>query len=76
MPENINVSNRSQGYFSLDTVFDFSKVLSETEIKVIAKGLDFPPIQNKINGPKLKKDLEEFCRRMRIKWHFNNDVTP
>ena len=77
MPENINVSNRIQGYFSSDTVFDFSKkVFSETEIKVIAKGLDFAPIQNKINGPKLKKDSEELCRRMRIKWHFNNDVTP
>ena len=55
MPENINVSNRIQGYFSSDTVFDLSKVLSETEMKVIAKRLDFAPIQNKINGPKLRR---------------------
>ena len=55
MPENINVSNRIQGYFSSDTVFDLSKkVLSETEMKVIAKRLDFAPIQNNINGPKLR----------------------
>ena len=44
-------------------------------MKVIAKGLDFAPIQNHINGPKLRKDLENFCRRMSIKWHFSNDVT-
>ena len=53
--ENINVSNHIQGYFSSDTVFGLSKkVLSETEMKVIAKGLDFAPIQNNINGPKLR----------------------
>ena len=74
--ENINVNNHIQGYFSSDTVFGFiEKVLSETEMKVIAKGLDFAPIQNNNNGPKLRKDLEKFCRRMRIKWHFSNDVT-
>ena len=77
IPENINVSNRIQRYFSSDTVFDLSKkVLSETEMKVVAKGLDFAPIQNKINEPKLRNDLEGFCKRMRIKWHFSNDATP
>ena len=51
MPENIKVSNRIQGYFSSDIVFDLSKVLSESEMKVIAKRLDFAPIQNNIMGP-------------------------
>ena len=55
MSENINVSNRIQGYISSDTVFDLSKVLSETEMKVIVKRLDFAPIQNNINGPKLRR---------------------
>ena len=55
MPENINVSNRIQGYFSSDTLFDLSKVLSETEMKVIAKILDFASIQNNINGSKLRR---------------------
>ena len=62
MSENINVSNRIQGYISSDTVFDLSKVLSETEMKVIVKRLDFVPIQNNINGPKLRtfgKTLQE-----------------
>ena len=55
MPENINVSNRIQGYFSSDTLFDLSKVLSETEMKLIAKRLDFASIQNNINGSKLRR---------------------
>ena len=41
--------------------------------KVLEKGLDFAPIQNKVNEPELRKDFDEFCRRMRIKWHFRNE---
>ena len=74
--ENTNLSDESRlsGYFCSDTVFNLSKrVLSETEIKILEKGLDYAPIQRKINEPKLKNDIEEFCRRMRIKWHFRNE---
>ena len=54
-----------------DTVFNLSnKVLIEDEIKVFAKGLDFSPIQRKVNEPELRQDFENFCRRMRIKWYF------
>ena len=50
-----------------DTVFNLSnKVLTEDEIKVLAKGLDFAPIQRKVNEPKLRQDFENFCRRMRL----------
>ena len=38
--------------------------MSENGIKVLEKGLDFAPIQRKINKPELCKDSEEFCRRM------------
>ena len=38
----------------------------DTEINIVEKGLDFVPIQNKINQPELRKDFEEFCRRMSI----------
>ena len=48
-------------------------MLSETEIKILEKDLDYAPIQRKINEPELKSDFEEFCRRMRIKWHFRNE---
>ena len=61
--------SRMKGYFSSDTVFIVSyKVLAEDEIKVLEKGLDFAPIQRKINEPELRQDFENFCRRMRIKW--------
>ena len=60
--------SRLSGYFASNTVFNLSrKVISEVEIKVLEKGLDFAPIQNKINEPELRKDFEEFCRCMRIK---------
>ena len=68
-------SNRKRigGYFCSDTVFNLSsKVLEDTEINILEKGLDFAPSQNKINQRELRKDFEEFCRRMRIKWHFHN----
>ena len=40
------------------------------------KGLDYAPIQKTINQPEIKQDFEEFCRKMRLKWHFRNDPTP
>ena len=40
------------------------------------KGLDYAPIQNKFNEPKLKQDFEEFCLKMRLKWPFRNEPTP
>ena len=74
--ENANSSDESRlsGYFCSDKVFNLSKrVLSETEIKILEKCLDYAPIQRKINEPELKSDFEEFPRRMRIKWHFRNE---
>ena len=36
------------------------RVLSGAEIKILEKGLNFGPIQIKINEPELREDLEEF----------------
>ena len=47
-------------------------MLSEDEIRVLEKRLDFTPIQRKVNEPELRQDFEAFCRRMRIKWHSGN----
>ena len=47
--------------------------MSENEIKWLEKGLDFAPIQRRINKPELHKGFEEFCRRMRINWHIRNE---
>ena len=65
--ENANLYDESRfsGYFCSDTVFKLIKrVLSEIEIKILEKCLDYAPIQRKINEPELKSDFEEFSRRI------------
>ena len=72
----IRSSNRLKGDFCTDTIFILShRVLSDAEIKILEKGLDIAPIQRKINELELRKDSEEFCRRIKIKCHFRNDPT-
>ena len=61
----------------LDTVFNLSKkILSDVENKVLEKGLDYALIQSKINEPESKRDFENLCRQMRLKWFFRNELTP
>ena len=68
------VKNRLCGYFCSETIFNLShRVLTDAEIKVLGQGLDFAPIQRKINDPELRRDFNEFCRRMRLKWHFRDE---
>ena len=65
---------RLSGSFCSDTIFNLSrKILTDSKIKVLEKGLDYVPIQSKINEPKLRNDFEEFCRRMHLKWYFHNE---
>ena len=54
------------GYFCSDTVFNLSNRIL-TDIEIIVKGLDFAPMQRKINEPELRQDFAEFCKRMRTK---------
>ena len=55
------VENRLFGYFCLETIFNLShRVLTNTEINVLEKGLDFAPIQRKINEQELRSDLTNF----------------
>ena len=44
-----------------------NRVLTDIEIKVLEKGVDFVPIQRKTNEPALRQDFAEFCRQMRTK---------
>ena len=61
----ITNSDRMSDYFCSDTVFNLSKkVLPDMEIKILKKGLDYVPIQNKINEPELRRDFEDFARLM------------
>ena len=69
-------SHRMSACFCSYTVFNLTKkVLSDMEIKIIEKGFDYAPIQNKINKPELRKGFEDFARRMRLKWYFRNEPT-
>ena len=59
----ITSSNRLKGHFCLGIIFNLShRVLSDAEIKILEKTLDFALILMKINEPELRKYFEEFCR--------------
>ena len=57
----ITSSNCLKGHFCSDTIFNLGhRVLSDAEIKIIEKGLDFFPIQKKMNESELNKVLKNF----------------
>ena len=45
------------------------KILTDTEIRILEKGLDFAQVQRKFNEPELRSDFEEFSRSVRTKWY-------
>ena len=47
--------------------------LSASEISLLSKGLNFVPTANKIDLAKLKTDLQEYGRKLRLMLHFRND---
>ena len=51
------------------------KVLTETEIRFFEKGLGFGPTPTRINESDLKRDFNEFPRKMRCKWYFRSEST-
>ena len=53
-------TSRLKGYFCCsETVFNLSKkALTEAEIKVLAKDLDYVHVQIKVNEPELRCDFE------------------
>ena len=61
-------SRRLKGYFCSDTVLNLSKkVLPETKIGALEKGLGFVPTPNTINEENLRRDFNDFIRKMRCK---------
>ena len=62
------INERLEGYFCSKSVFNLSKkVLTETEIRVLEKGLGFAPTPTKINETDLRADFNEFARKIRCK---------
>ena len=50
--------------------------LSEPEISVLSKGLNFVPVAKKSDDFQVKKDAESFFRRTRLKAYFSNSSNP
>ena len=65
---------RLGGKFVSKNIINLSKRnLSWSEISLLSKGLKFVPSANKIDRAKLKRELEEYGRKLRLMWHFRND---
>ena len=65
---------RLEGKFVSKNVINLPKRnLSRSEISLLSKGLKFVPSANKIDRAKLKRELEEYGRKLRLIWHFRND---
>ena len=65
---------RLKGKFVSKNVINLSEQnLNENEISLLSKGLDFIPTCNKVDVARLKLELEQFGRIIRLKWHFRND---
>ena len=47
--------------------------LSWSEISLLSKSLKFVPSANKIDRAKLKRELEEYGRKIRLMWYFRNE---
>ena len=63
-----------EGKFVSKNVINLSKRnLFRSEILLLSKGLKFVPSANKIDQAKLKKELEEYGRKLCLIWHFRND---
>ena len=67
----VDSNGRIEGQFVNDKVVNLSKrALSEREISVLSKGLKYIITPKEIDFSQIKIDLENFGRRLRLKWHF------
>ena len=62
---------RLEGKFVSKNVINLSRRnLSAYEISLLSRGLKFVPTANKIDRAKLKTELGEYGRKLRLMWHF------
>ena len=68
---------RLGGIFNSTNVINLSRRnLFGAEIFLLSKGLKFVSTGNKIDSAKLKTELEEYGRKLRLMWHFKNHEKP
>ena len=66
-------NGRMVGRFENDKVVNLSKrALSDAEISVLSKGLKFVSTPKEVDFSQIKIDLENFGRRLRLKWYFRD----
>ena len=70
----LSEEGRITGRFVSTNVVNLSKKeLSEDDVSLLSKGLKFCPTPKEIDKAELRADLEEFKRRIRLKWHFKDN---
>ena len=66
---NGNKKERMEGKFVSKNVLNLSnRVLTESEIKILGKGLNFAPTPEKLDRYQIKKDLERVGREISLKY--------
>ena len=70
-----NLKGRIKAKFVIENVVYLSRQkLTKVEISLVPKGLNFVPTNNNIKRAKLKKELETYCRMLRVEcFNFGND---
>ena len=65
---------RLEGKFVSKNEINLSRrnLSASEEISLLSKSLKFLPTANKIDRAKLKTELEEYGRKLRLMWHFRN----
>ena len=48
--------------------------MSDTQIKILEKSVDYALIQNKVNELEIRQDFDEFSRKMSLKRYFRNEA--
>ena len=67
-------NGRIKGQFVNNNVINLSqRTLSQHEISVLSKGLKFVATPKEIDYSQVKIDLENFGRRLRLKWYFKEN---
>ena len=68
------LNNRLQGNFVSKNVVNLSRQnLTDSEISLLPKGLNFVPTSNTIDKAKLKTEIEALGRVLKLKWQFRNE---
>lgn len=69
--KNISSPNQEENDINLSTV-----QLSESEIKLLSRGLSFVPTPKGINWTEVQADINEFARRLSLKEYFHQNNDP